>query len=105
MWVTAIIVIIVLIAMGMRIVQQYERGVVFRLGRVVGEKGAGLRLIIPLVDQLRKVNMRIITLAINTMSARGQDPEVYRNTTPLMMVSESTDPSVVELSTGSTLLG
>ena len=47
----------------------------------------------------------IITLAINTMSARGQDPEVYRNTTPLMMVSESTDPRVVELSTGSTFAG
>jgi len=61
-WLITILVII--IVMGLRIVQQYEQGVVFRLGRVVGVKGPGLRLIIPFVDVLRKVNMRIITLAV-----------------------------------------
>lgn len=60
-WISALIVIIL---MGLRIVQQYEQGVVFRLGRVIGVKGPGLRLIIPFVDVLRKVNMRIITLAV-----------------------------------------
>ena len=47
----------------------------------------------------------IITLAISTMSASGHDPDVYKNMTPPMMVSESTDPRVVELSTGSMLAG
>lgn len=59
-----LVVIIVLLLLGLRIVQQYERGVVFRLGRVVGVREPGLRLIIPVVDQLRKVNMRIITMAV-----------------------------------------
>ncbi len=59
-----LIIVLVLVAMGLRIVQQYERGVVFRLGRVIGVKDPGLRLIIPFIDQLHKVNMRIITLAV-----------------------------------------
>lgn len=57
-------VVIILLFLGLRIVQQYQRGVVFRLGRVVGEKGPGLTLIIPLIDQLKKVNMRIIAMPI-----------------------------------------
>lgn len=53
------------IVFGLRIVQQYERGVVFRLGRVMPNvKEPGLRVIIPVVDVMRKVNMRIITLAV-----------------------------------------
>lgn len=60
----AIVIILVIILFGLRIVQQYERGVVFRLGRVVGVREPGLRLIIPLIDVMRKVNMRIITLAV-----------------------------------------
>lgn len=58
-------IVIVGVFMGLRIVQQYERGVVFRFGKVTGNvREPGLRLIIPFVDQLRKVNMRIITMAV-----------------------------------------
>ena len=49
---------------GFRIVQQYETGVVFRFGRIVGKKEPGLNWIIPLIDQLRMVDMRIITMPI-----------------------------------------
>lgn len=56
--------VVLLILFGLRIVQQYERGVVFRLGRVVSVKGPGLRVIIPIVDVMKKVNTRIITLAV-----------------------------------------
>src|SRR3954467_2064311 len=56
--------LIIIILFGLRIVQQYEQGVVFRLGRVVSVKGPGLRVIIPLIDVMHKVNMRIITLAV-----------------------------------------
>lgn len=62
--VTVGIIVLVVMAFGLRIVQQYERGVVFRLGRVVRVKDPGLRVIIPIVDVMRKVNMRIITLAV-----------------------------------------
>lgn len=67
------IVIFILVAMGLRVVQQYETGVVFRLGRVIGEKGPGLRLIIPFIDVLRKVNMRIVTMPIPSQQVITKD--------------------------------
>jgi regulator of protease activity HflC (stomatin/prohibitin superfamily) len=73
MWTTLIIIVLVAVIFGLRIVQQYEKGVVFRLGRVVGEKGPGLRLIIPLVDVMRKVNMRIITMPIPSQNVITKD--------------------------------
>lgn len=68
-----IVLIIVAIVFGLRIVQQYERGVTFRLGRVIGERQPGLRLIIPFVDQLRKVNLRIIAMPIPLQQVITQD--------------------------------
>ena len=60
-----VIVVLFVMLFGLRVVQQYERGVVFRFGRVSGSaREPGLRLIIPVVDVMRKVNMRIITMAV-----------------------------------------
>lgn len=67
-------IILVIIANGVRIINQYERGVVFRLGKVRPEvKEPGLRLIIPIVDQMRKVPLRIITLPIESQQIITQD--------------------------------
>jgi regulator of protease activity HflC (stomatin/prohibitin superfamily) len=49
---------------GFRIVQQYETGVVFRFGRIIGIKEPGLSWILPLIDQMRSVDMRTITMPI-----------------------------------------
>lgn len=56
---TIIILIVILIILGIsiRIVNQYERGVVFRVGKVIGIKDPGLRLIIPLVDRMVKASL------------------------------------------------
>jgi regulator of protease activity HflC (stomatin/prohibitin superfamily) len=51
----------VVLVNGIEIVPEYERGVVFRLGRVVGARGPGVVFIVPLVDQMRKVNMQVVT--------------------------------------------
>lgn len=67
------IVIFILIVTGLRIVQQYEQGVVFRFGRVIGERKPGLRIIIPIVDQMRKVNMRIVTMPIPSQQVITKD--------------------------------
>ena len=48
------IIILIILGLSIRIVNQYERGVVFRLGKVIGIKEPGLRLIIPLVDRMVK---------------------------------------------------
>src|SRR5512132_1204804 len=52
------------LALSIRVVKQYERGVLFRLGRVVGVREPGLRLIAPVVEVLRRVSLRIVTMPI-----------------------------------------
>jgi len=61
--VLAVIVLIVLAA-AVRILREYERGVIFRLGRLIALKGPGLRLLIPFVDQMVRVDLRTITLNV-----------------------------------------
>ncbi|MBT1001589.1 slipin family protein [Paenarthrobacter sp. DKR-5] len=67
------ILVVVLARMSVRIVQQYERGVLFRLGRVVGVRSPGLRTIIPVVDRLSKVSLRIVTMPIQSQGIITQD--------------------------------
>ncbi len=55
---------IVLVSLGFRIVQQYEKGVVFRFGKIVSIREPGLNLIIPFIDWIRLVDMRIVTMPI-----------------------------------------
>ncbi len=56
-----------------RIVQEYERGVIFRLGRLVGARGPGLFFIIPLVERMVKVDLRIVTMDVPTQEAITRD--------------------------------
>ncbi len=55
---------VVLIFLGLRIVQQYEKGVVFRFGKIVSVRDPGLNLIIPFIDWIRVVDLRIVTMPI-----------------------------------------
>ncbi len=68
-----ILILIFLLAMAIKIVQEYERGVVFRLGRLIGAKGPGLFLIIPFVDRMVKVDLRVVTLDIPAQEAITKD--------------------------------
>jgi regulator of protease activity HflC (stomatin/prohibitin superfamily) len=60
----AVIVMVVIFASAIRIVREYERAVVFRLGRLIGAKGPGLILLVPIVDKAVKVDLRVITLDV-----------------------------------------
>src|ERR1700689_5139225 len=71
--IVVVIVLLVLAAASVRVVKQYERGVLFRLGRALGALGPGLRLIIPLVDVLQRVSLRIVTLPIQSQGIITQD--------------------------------
>jgi regulator of protease activity HflC (stomatin/prohibitin superfamily) len=62
-WLVVLIILFVIIP-GLRIIKQYEKGVVFRFGKIVALREPGLNLIIPYIDQLRKVDMRTITLPV-----------------------------------------
>jgi regulator of protease activity HflC (stomatin/prohibitin superfamily) len=58
------VVVLPLVGAAVKVVQEYERGVIFRLGRLVGAKGPGLFLILPFVDRMVKIDLRTITLEI-----------------------------------------
>ncbi|BAA81164.2 erythrocyte band 7 integral membrane protein homolog [Aeropyrum pernix K1] len=60
----ALLIVLILLSMSIKIVREYERAVIFRLGRLIGVKGPGLFLIIPFVDTLVKVDLRIVTVDI-----------------------------------------
>ena len=68
-----IVILIILLTSAIKIVQEYERGVIFRLGRLVGAKGPGLFFIIPMVDRMVKVDLRVVTLDVPTQEAITRD--------------------------------
>ena len=72
-WLLAIVLVIILAKMSIKIVRQYERGVLFRLGRVVAVRVPGLRFIIPVVDRLQLVSLRIVTMPIQSQGIITQD--------------------------------
>ena len=57
---------LVTLALAVRVVKQYELGVLFRFGRLRGTRSPGLRIIIPVVDVLHRVSLRIVTMPIQS---------------------------------------
>jgi len=73
-----IIVILIFIASGIRIVREYERGVIFRLGRLVGARGPGLFFVIPIIETMVKVDLRTITYDVPTQEVITKDNVAVR---------------------------
>lgn len=63
-WLIALAFVVIIIASSIRILLEYERGVVFRLGRFSGVKGPGLKFIIPVIDQITKISMRTVAMDV-----------------------------------------
>ena len=72
-YIVVILLLLWLLRASLRIVKEYERGVIFRLGRVSGVKGPGLIWLIPIVDRMRLVDLRVITLDVPTQEAITKD--------------------------------
>jgi regulator of protease activity HflC (stomatin/prohibitin superfamily) len=78
-WIAVIVVIVIIfIPMAVKIVTEYERGVIFRLGRLVGAKGPGLFLIIPFVDRMVKVDLRVVTMDVPSQEVITKDNVTVR---------------------------
>jgi regulator of protease activity HflC (stomatin/prohibitin superfamily) len=71
--VIVVLVVLIALAMAVRIVQQYQEGVLFRLGRVIGQRAPGFHLIIPFVDVLHRVSLRIVTMPIQSQGIITRD--------------------------------
>jgi regulator of protease activity HflC (stomatin/prohibitin superfamily) len=68
-----LVIAVIAVLAGVRIVKQYELGVLFRLGRVLGTKQPGLRVIIPFVDVLPRISLRIVTMPIQSQGIITRD--------------------------------
>jgi len=69
---------LILITMTIKIVPEYQRGVIFRLGRLIGAKGPGLFLIIPFADRMVKVDLRVITMDVPSQEVITKDNVTVR---------------------------
>ncbi len=62
--ITIVVLIVILLSSAIRILREYERGVVFRLGRLIGAKGPGIIFLIPIVDRMVKVSLRTVVMDV-----------------------------------------
>ena len=68
-----LIVVILFLTSAIRILKEYERGVIFRLGRVIGAKGPGLIILIPVVDRMVKVSLRLVAMDVPSQDVITRD--------------------------------
>ena len=71
--ISGIIIVAFFLASAIRILNEYERGVIFRLGRVIGAKGPGLIILIPIVDKMVKVSLRLIAMDVDPQDVITRD--------------------------------
>ncbi|MEO6998443.1 MAG: SPFH domain-containing protein, partial [Terracoccus sp.] len=71
--VVLVVVLLLALVLSVRIVKQYEQGVLFRFGKVIGTRQPGFRLIIPAVDVLHRVSLRIVTMPIQSQGIITKD--------------------------------
>src|SRR5579872_4613716 len=78
----AVIVVIALMffSSAVKIVQEYERGVIFRLGRIQGAKGPGLFFIVPIIDKMTRLDLRTVTLEVPPQEVITRDNVTVRVT-------------------------
>jgi regulator of protease activity HflC (stomatin/prohibitin superfamily) len=73
-----VVVVLILLPMAIKVVKEWERGVILRLGRLVGAKGPGLFFIIPFIDRMIKVDLRVITLDVPQQEVITRDNVTVR---------------------------
>jgi regulator of protease activity HflC (stomatin/prohibitin superfamily) len=67
------ILVVIFLATALKIVSEYQRAVIFRLGRVIGAKGPGLFILVPIIDRMVKVDLRTVTLDVPTQDIITRD--------------------------------
>ena len=73
MWIFLGVVFLIIISNMIRVVNEYERGVIFRLGRLIGAKGPGLFFLIPIVDRMVKISLRTVTFDVTPQEIITRD--------------------------------
>ncbi|MBP2686831.1 MAG: domain, Band 7 family protein, partial [Deltaproteobacteria bacterium] len=73
MYAATAVLVLLFLSSAIRILNEYERGVVFRLGRVIGSKGPGLILLIPAVDKMVRVDLRVVAMDVPAQDVITRD--------------------------------
>jgi regulator of protease activity HflC (stomatin/prohibitin superfamily) len=71
--ISAIVLVVFFLASAIRVLNEYERGVIFRLGRVIAAKGPGLIILIPIVDKMVKVSLRLVAMDVDPQDVITRD--------------------------------
>jgi len=71
--ITGILFLLIILASAIRVLREYDRGVIFRLGRLIGAKGPGLILLIPVIDRMVKVSLRTVVMDVPTQDVITKD--------------------------------
>src|SRR6516164_8389391 len=73
-WVVPILILAaIVVPQALRILREYERGVIFRLGKLLGAKGPGLIVLIPVVDRMVKIDLRVVTIDVAKQEVMTRD--------------------------------
>jgi regulator of protease activity HflC (stomatin/prohibitin superfamily) len=97
-WIVIIVVIaIIFIGMAVKVVPEYERGVLFRLGRLVGPRGPGFFLIIPFIDRMVKVDLRVVTMDVPSQEVITRDNVTVRVNAVVFFRVVNPEDSVVKV--------
>ena len=72
-YILAIVFLIMFLSSAVKILKEYERGVIFRLGRVIKTKGPGLIILIPVIDKMVKVSLRLVTMDVPSQDVITKD--------------------------------
>src|SRR5438128_662762 len=94
----ALVLVLVIIALSaIRVVQQYERGVIFILGRLIGAKGSGLCLVPPFITRMIKVDLRIVTLTVPPQEVISRDNVTIKVTAVIYFYVVNPEDAVINV--------
>jgi len=72
-WILAVVIIVFFLSAAIKVLKEYERGVIFRLGRVIKTKGPGLIILIPVIDKMVKVSLRLVAMDVPSQDVITRD--------------------------------
>ena len=95
-YILALVLIVFFLASAIRILREYERGVIFRLGRVIKTKGPGLIILIPVIDKMVKVSLRLVAMDVPSQDVITRDNvSVKVNAVIYFRVMDPTNATIV----------
>jgi regulator of protease activity HflC (stomatin/prohibitin superfamily) len=94
---TIVVLVLLLLASAIRILREYERGVIFRLGRLIGSKGPGIIILIPIVDRMVKISLRTVVMDVPPQDVITRDNVSIQINAVLYFRVLNPEKSVVEV--------